>query len=189
MAKFSWNKCKSIGLWIFLTLWFYENVRPEKVTFSFVLHCSKNRTTAIGSDGLYLTIILRNRAEYRLILSELAKIRRYSARLSRMIFYYSTNCQRNPHYTDNLGQFKWKIKTTPSPISMLKIMTPSGFLRRFIIDSGGGMVLFLTLFCPRLRGIARNLLSLPFNLQNLNNSHFTQIRLNELFYSGRCKTM
>ena len=36
---------------------------------------------------VYLTIVLRNRAEFRLILTaELAKIRGYSGRLSRIIF-------------------------------------------------------------------------------------------------------
>ena len=50
-----------------------------------------NRVAKIFIVSLHLTIILRNRAEYRLILSrrgrrsELAKIKRYSARLSRII--------------------------------------------------------------------------------------------------------
>ena len=44
-------------------------------------------THAVLKIGEYLTIVLRNRAEYRLILSRRGhrKIRRYSARLSRII--------------------------------------------------------------------------------------------------------
>ena len=51
----------------------------------------------------------------------------------------------------NLRQDKREIKTTPPPISMMEKNGALWLDREFIIDSaGGGMVLFLILFCPRL---------------------------------------
>ena len=59
---------------------------PQMATIVFIILEIFFATRAVLKIGEYLPIILRNRAEYRLILSRRGrKIRRYSARLSRII--------------------------------------------------------------------------------------------------------